>query len=300
MRSKRIGTALLALGSSSACVFATPGDLAGSLCRIYAFGAAGESEWWDVPVAEGVWAGSRISYSSSAPFAFYSDGGTYLGSLTWISMNLDLTDTGDFEMSFGFVAGSAPVSVVAYSPRYEFRTVPAGAARARASASVTVTDRDNNFARATGLGSAGNGIFRACYNGAYPNCATFSHLVGFVFCGAGGTNTGSQLDPPFGYRAVGSGVRDMSVRIAFQVTANDYVSVATRMDVAEPGAAAYCDGDIDADRDRDLSDLSRLLVAFGSVRGDDSYTFDADFDADGQVGLSDLSVAIGVFGTLCP
>lgn len=58
-----------------------------------------------------------------------------------------------------------------------------------------------------------------------------------------------------------------------------------------------CDGDVDGDRDVDLSDLSTLLANFG-VQVDASRQM-GDLDGDGDVDLSDLSALLGRFGTDC-
>ncbi|MFN0136658.1 MAG: hypothetical protein ACKVS9_11150, partial [Phycisphaerae bacterium] len=58
-----------------------------------------------------------------------------------------------------------------------------------------------------------------------------------------------------------------------------------------------CDGDVDGDRDVDLSDLSILLANFG-VQVNASRQM-GDLDGDGDVDLSDLSALLGRFGTDC-
>ncbi|MFN0136153.1 MAG: hypothetical protein ACKVS9_08570, partial [Phycisphaerae bacterium] len=67
-----------------------------------------------------------------------------------------------------------------------------------------------------------------------------------------------------------------------------------------PGAPPIepCPGDIDGDRDVDLSDLSGLLANFGFTGG--QTLEDGDLDGDGDVDLSDLSAMLAVFGTSCP
>lgn len=67
-----------------------------------------------------------------------------------------------------------------------------------------------------------------------------------------------------------------------------------------PGPAPIlpCPGDIDGDRDVDLSDLSGLLSNFGFVGG--QTLADGDLDGDGDVDLSDLSQMLAVFGSVCP
>ncbi len=64
--------------------------------------------------------------------------------------------------------------------------------------------------------------------------------------------------------------------------------------------ACECLGDLDGDGQIGLSDLARLLAAFGSCAGDPSFDPDADLDADGCVALADLSLLLDGFGTTCP
>ena len=56
-------------------------------------------------------------------------------------------------------------------------------------------------------------------------------------------------------------------------------------------------GDVDGDRDVDLTDLSQLLANFGIPSG--ANQTDGDFDGDGDVDLSDLAILLGAFGTAC-
>lgn len=59
-----------------------------------------------------------------------------------------------------------------------------------------------------------------------------------------------------------------------------------------------CVGDVDADDDTDLSDISLLLSAYGSCSEDPNYNPLADFDASGCVDLGDLSLQLSDFGCL--
>ncbi|MCA9244162.1 MAG: autotransporter-associated beta strand repeat-containing protein, partial [Phycisphaerales bacterium] len=62
-------------------------------------------------------------------------------------------------------------------------------------------------------------------------------------------------------------------------------------------AVTPCFGDLDADGDVDLGDLSGLLAHFGQMGA--TYN-DGDLDGDGMVGLSDLAGLLAVFGAICP
>lgn len=60
-----------------------------------------------------------------------------------------------------------------------------------------------------------------------------------------------------------------------------------------------CLGDLNNDGARDLSDLARLLAAFGTCAGDAAFENDADLDASECVSLSDLSLVLTSFGEPC-
>lgn len=64
------------------------------------------------------------------------------------------------------------------------------------------------------------------------------------------------------------------------------------------GVTPSCTGDVDGDRDVDLSDLASLLSHFGTGNG--AFLTDGDMDADGDVDLSDLALLLAYFGTSCP
>lgn len=66
------------------------------------------------------------------------------------------------------------------------------------------------------------------------------------------------------------------------------------------GTRPPCVGDADGDFDVDLSDLARLLGAFGTCDGDAAYDVNVDFDVDNCVALGDLSMQLTVFGEPCP
>lgn len=56
-------------------------------------------------------------------------------------------------------------------------------------------------------------------------------------------------------------------------------------------------GDVDGDLDVDLSDLTVLLAAYGTLSG--ATRADGDFDGDGDVDLTDLATLISNFGRVC-
>jgi hypothetical protein len=77
---------------------------------------------------------------------------------------------------------------------------------------------------------------------------------------------------------------------------------------AKPGKSAPAcdslrrekDGDendgLDLDGDVDLTDLARMLAAYGACEGDPDYDRAADFDGSGCVDLPDLAILLSHYG----
>jgi hypothetical protein len=63
------------------------------------------------------------------------------------------------------------------------------------------------------------------------------------------------------------------------------------------GGPQPCVGDLDNDRDVDLSDLAGLLAHYGTTSG--MTQANGDLDCDGDVDLSDLSTLLSAYGTSC-
>ncbi len=82
-------------------------------------------------------------------------------------------------------------------------------------------------------------------------------------------------------------------QVAFLVALDNADVVVVR---ADPGAP--CDGDLDNDRDVDLSDLGLLLSDYGCSSA--SPTCSGDADRDNDTDLSDLGIVLAAFGVPCP
>lgn len=67
---------------------------------------------------------------------------------------------------------------------------------------------------------------------------------------------------------------------------------------AATSTPATCPGDVNGDRQVNLTDLAILLAHFGTPSGQTRAT--GDLDADGDVDLSDLSQLLAHFGGVCP
>lgn len=82
-------------------------------------------------------------------------------------------------------------------------------------------------------------------------------------------------------------------QIAFMVDLDNADVVVVRADPDAP-----CDGDLDNDRDVDLSDLGIVLAAYGCSAGGSPCSGDAD--RDGDTDLSDLGIVLAAYGLACP
>ena len=161
------------------------------------------------------------------------------------SAELQISECSRIALSFQLLAGDSDTIVVFRTGLLSFDTIGSDVAEGRASASFTVRDLDGDGAVLLGEGGGGAGAFRAYYNGLAPDGTQFTHLVGLVSVGAGGTATGSQSDPTVGYRSVGAAVDDLSVEVAFALTAHDRVSVGTLFDIDPDPDDCAADADSD-------------------------------------------------------
>jgi hypothetical protein len=161
------------------------------------------------------------------------------------SAELQISECSRIALSFQLLAGDSDATVVFRTGTLSFMSIDGEVAAGRATASFTVRDLDGDGAVLLGEGGGGAGAFRAYFNGPAPDGTRFAHLVGLVSVGAGGTATGSQSDPAVGYRAIGEVVDDMSVEVAFALTAHDRVVAGTLFDIdPDPDdCAADADGD---------------------------------------------------------
>jgi hypothetical protein len=201
------------------------------------------------------------------------------------------------ELNIGVISGDTLTTFVVGSPLVSFASaVPASFAQGRATASLTLTDGLGDGATLRGLGPVGSGVYRAFYNGYVPAGTRFTHLVGLISVGPGGTATGSQSDPLAGFRAVGTSVDDMSAEIAFTLTPFDLAFATTAFGIPEPDP---CYGDFDGDGVIDSGDLGVLLGAYGTCEGDAHYDPAVDLDQSGCVGFADMVILLAMYGESC-
>jgi len=221
----------------------------------------------------------------------------------WVASLLDATlfvrteQLGEIELNIGVISGGSLTTFVVGSPLMCFAsTIPETFAQGRATASLTLTDALGDGATLTGLGPVGSGAYRSYYNGYLSDGTRFTHLVGLISVGPGGTATGSQSDPLAGFRPIGESVDDMSAEIAFTLTPVDLAFATTVFGVPEPEP---CFGDINGDGVIDSADLGHLLAAYGTCEGDPDYDPDVDLNESGCVDLADLGVLLAIYGEVC-
>jgi len=217
----------------------TGADVSETVFAIEALNGSG-SATFSVAFDEGTWDPVTETYTWCLPsMVELTDGGTLLATLLEASVSVHLASTFEVDMNIDVLAGDANTDFYVDSALASFPTMPADVAEGQFFASTTVTDAGGGGAILMGLDTPGMGAFRAYYNGAAPEGSLFSHLISVVMVGEGGTGGGSQRDPAFGFRPIGEEVDDMSVRMAFLLTANDEASgTATFGAVPEPAGLA--------------------------------------------------------------
>ncbi|MBU0616285.1 MAG: hypothetical protein KKI02_01070, partial [Planctomycetes bacterium] len=203
----------------------------------------------------------------------------------------------EIELNVGVISGESLTTFAIGSPLLTFSSaVPASFAQGRADASLTVTDGLGDGATLTGLGPVGSGAYRSYYDGYLDEGTRFSHLVGLISVGPGGSATGSQADPLVGCRPIGEDLYDASTEVAFTLTPVDLAYAVTRSRFPEPEP---CYGDANGDGVVDLSDLSLVLAIFGTCEGDPLFDPAADLQPDGCIDVGDLVVLLAVYGQIC-
>lgn len=250
--------------------------------------------------SQGAWNADRSQFrwtrSTSLPMVDPSNG-ALIGTLLNADVTVRASTVSEISLSFAIVSGSELTTVVAQTARTTFRRITQPFAVGRATASFTASDLNANGALLTALGTPGAGALRAHFNGVYPGGPLFSQLVSIVFAGATGTATGTQNDPPFGYRTVGSLVDNINLRVGYTITPGDRSSCTTRFTLPDPPLP--CPGDVDLDRDVDVADLALLLGSYGESAGSPTYNINADFNDDGIVGLADLNTVLNNYLLPC-
>ncbi len=249
---------------------------------------------------EGTWDQATQTYQWTAqqPLDVLDpDTGARVATLVDGSLTVQLANPVRCEVNVQVWAGALDTQVEIRVPPAVIIPLTLSESQFRASAAVTAADLDGDGALVSAVGPSGSGIYRTFLVDLGGQEHVFSELVASVFAGGGGVATGSQNDPPIGYRPAGFEVAEVRSEIAFLVSAQDLATVVSSIRAIPTDR---CAGDLNADGTRDLGDLNRLLVAFGRCEGDSGFSAEADLFPDGCVDLQDLSLMLRVFGAACP
>lgn len=272
-------------------------DVQGNCLTVQATNAGGTGTMsWDWSRATFNSTTQTWSWSQSSSVPIKDPNGLTLATVTSASIQVRLDQLYTNSVTIGVVAGSTDTLFVISTSLANVDFVPSSLATAKASASFTVTDQNNNGAVLVGANSGAGGAFMAYVDGAYPQGAQFSNLVGTVAASAGGTATGSQSDPPIGYRPVGADLTSMNDRLYFTLTAGDRAYASTSFTAPEPPP---CPGDLNHDYIVDFTDLTIALQSFGTCTGDPHFKPELDVDHDGCITLSDYSAEVALYGSSC-
>lgn len=212
------------------------GDLVGSVFSVTASTADGHVATWSAGADQGYWDGDTYVWESESPIELW-DGSMLVGTLNPDgasgSGSVYVVDP-QVNLNFSVQAGAADTQFTISSALLTFPTIDTP--EARASAAFTVSDLNGNGVTLTGAGPNGGG-YVAQYNGLVPGGTTFAELIPNVATATPfGTMTESDHEPAVGYTALGEPVSDMSVQVAFDLTAHDIASgTTTFVIVPEPG-----------------------------------------------------------------
>lgn len=251
-----------------------------------------------IPLSEFVWDGEVYHYQLPAQFDLVDDDtGMQFAVLRELLVEFEYTPLYRLTLSTSVLSGPTTTEFEIDTPAMRFPAVQASVAEGRATGGVTITDVDLNFAQIASLGPAGSGIIRAHYVNVFDQPATFSELVAFALATNGGTGSGSQLDPPVGFRPIANGIREVSGAFRFSLTANDLGFASLTWTATAPFNP--CPADIDGNGQIDTSDLVVLVSLFGACADDPEFEPNADIDGDGCITSSDLALLLDDLGAAC-
>ncbi|MCA9244225.1 MAG: hypothetical protein KDA32_09735 [Phycisphaerales bacterium] len=293
---RRCVSIALALIMGSCVVIAEQPQLSGAFFWIQATSSIGTGTWaiWVDPNDLDPCA-PMVEYDLMSPIPLSTSGGTLVATLINCNMYVQQSSGGpQITVNFGVAAANANTTFTARTATLNLpHTIRAADAFIRYSGTVTVTDANGNGANALGTGAIGTGICRAFA----PATQRISDLVAFVAVSGGGTVSGNQNDPQFGFRALGHDYKSLKNEMSFILTAGDVCFVSSDFGAMQ---VDVCVGDFNDNGVIDQADLTMQLITLGSCEGDANYHDILDFDADGCLMLQDLSGLLSAFGTSCP
>ncbi|MGD8454379.1 MAG: hypothetical protein PVJ57_21405 [Phycisphaerae bacterium] len=123
--------------------------------------------------------------------------------------------------NFYLQAGTSLTTFEITLPQNSFPRLPADLTRGRAGLAVNITDLDGNGVTMRAVGPTGTGILRADYDGRAPDGTMFAQCLHEISVSSG-TASGYQNVPAAGFLDIPDPVSDISTRLRFTLTANDY------------------------------------------------------------------------------
>lgn len=181
---------------------------------------------------------------STGPHEIVDDFGMPIATLYFASLRIG--DAQRIDGTFSLQAGPSLTTFEVMLPHKAFPSVPADLTRGRAGLAVNISDIDGNGVTMRALGPVGTGILRADYNGRVPDGTMFAQCL-YEVSVSSGTASGYQNVPACGYVDIPDAVYDISSRLAFTLTPNDYGEGSHYFEVqpaqGDPGDM-NCDGNL--------------------------------------------------------
>jgi len=193
---------------------------------------SGHTATWVLPIDAGTWEGEDWHYDSSGRTYQMWDGGTLVGTLSGIHM--DIYDDPQVVLNFTAQANVSTTKFIFSSALVSFASLT----NPTASASAGITVTDNNFNGALLAGQESDGAaYWANYNGLVPGGTNYASLLNTVSATAlEGTHTDSANMGP---TAIVGSVGSMSSQFSFSLSAFDAASGTSSFQVVPaPGALA--------------------------------------------------------------
>ncbi len=290
---------LAALGMPTAAVKAYGSDVVPNIAiAVNAESAIGHGRIV-VPANEAVWDPNTatLSWLLNDPIDIYDENNSDLvGTLLSAQVVAHLDNNFSVQVNIGVLSYGNTTTFEIASP-----LVPTGAGTedftvARCYASLTLTDLGGDGAAMIGEGGQGNGAFRAFFDGYLEDGTRFAHMLSALTTDHGGTVTGSEVYPQFGFLPTDSVAEDLSTQLAFTITPNDLFYATTEFEVSQLDP---CYGDVNSDWRLDIGDLAVLLGAYGTSAGDAGFNPAADLNQDGTIDVGDVSELLSVYGDPC-
>ncbi len=216
---------------------------------------------------------------------YIMDGSTTIATLK--SATLTLTADPQISLGFSVKAGGSDTTFQITSARLSFPTIPAAVCAGQASAGASASDLNNDGVLLQEL-QPGAGIVMALYN-YVPPAQEFVSLLSKVQAGPGGSGTGSQDYPAYGYLPIPADVYNLSVYIAFTLTAGDLGGGIANYEIVLQAAK----GDLDCDGLVNTLDIDPFVLAVIDPSGyESSYPncsiMNGDINQDGVVNPLDV------------